>query len=553
MQQTIRGADILAGALVRAGIGTVFTLSGNHIMPVFDALHDLPIDLVHARHEAAAVHMADAHARLTGGVGIALVTGGQGHTNAVAALATAMAGEVPLVLLSGHAPWDEVGLGAFQELDNAALAAPVAKAAWAARSAAGLGEDLARAVRIARSGRPGPVQLGLPTDVLEARVAPAWPEAAAFEAASMPLAAETAGMIRAALAAARRPLVLAPPALCTPRGAALLAALRGSLGVPVVPMESPRGVNDPSLGAFAEELARADLILLLGKALDFTLRFGRAPAVAAECRWIVLDPEAALLGRAARTQRDRVVLAAVAGPWEAAAALAAGPPMAGHAGWTTGVTAAIAHRPAAWDAWRGTPAGPVHPVTLCHALQPWLARDPEAVLVCDGGEIGQWAQALLSAPARAINGVAGAIGAAIPFAIAARRARPEATVLAVMGDGTFGFHMAEFDTAVRHRLPFVAVVGNDGVWNAEHQIQLRDYGADRAHGCLLAPATRYDLVAAALGGHGEFVTEAAALAPALDRAFASGLPACVNVLIEGQAAPVVRRPRSAAAPPPDAR
>lgn len=544
MAETIRGADALVEALARAGTRTVFTLSGNHIMPVFDAVLGRGIELIHARHEAAAVHMADAFARLTGEAGIALVTGGQGHTNAVAALSTALAGEVPLVLLSGHAPWGEIGLGAFQELRNADLAAPVTKAAWAARSAATLADDLARAIRIARSGRPGPVHLSLPTDVLEARLDPAgitWPETAAFAPEAMPLALETAAMARAELSRAKRPLVIAPPALCTPRGRALLKALRDALGIPVVPMESPRGINDPSLGAFAEVLAEADLILLLGKQLDFTLRFGRAPAIAAACRWIVLDPDPALIERAARTQRERLILAALAGPHEAAATLAQGRLDADHAGWTAQVEAAIAYRPAAWEAHRSKAAGAIHPVTLCHALAPYLRRDPDAVLVSDGGEIGQWAQALLSAPSRIINGVAGAIGPSIPFAMAARRAKPGSTVLAVLGDGTFGFHMAEFDTAARYDLPFVAVVGNDSRWNAEHQIQLREYGAERAHGCSLAPATRYDLVAAALGGHGEFVQDAAELPAALERAFASGKPACVNVLIEGQAAPVVRR------------
>jgi len=544
MAETIRGADALVETLARAGIRTVFTLSGNHIMPVFDAVLGRGIELIHTRHEAAAVHMADAFARLTGEVGIALVTGGQGHANAVAALSTAMAGEVPLVLLSGHAPWGEIGLGAFQELRNADLAAPVTKAAWAARSAATLADDLARAIRIARSGRPGPVHLSLPTDVLDARLDPAgmsWPEAAAFLPEPMPLAPETAAMVRAELSRAKRPLVIAPPALCTPRGRALLKRLRDALGLPVVPMESPRGINDPSLGAFAEVLSEADLILLLGKQLDFTLRFGRAPAIAAACRWIVLDPDPALIERAARTQRERLILSALAGPHEAAMALAQGRLDADHAGWTTQVEAAIRYRPAAWDAHRGKAAGTIHPVTLCHALTPYLQRDPDAVLVSDGGEIGQWAQALLSAPNRVINGVAGAIGPSIPFAMAARRAKPGSTVLAVLGDGTFGFHMAEFETAVRHNLPFVAVVGNDSRWNAEHQIQLREYGAQRAHGCSLAPATRYDLVATALGGHGEFVQDAAELPAALERAFASGKPACVNVLIEGQAAPVVRR------------
>jgi len=163
------------------------------------------------------------------------------------------------------------------------------------------------------------------------------------------------------------------------------------------------------------------------------------------------------------------------------------------------------------------------------------------VLVSDGGEIGQWVQSLLGHAAPIVNGVAGAIGAAVPFAIAARAARPAGRVIAVMGDGTFGFHMAEFDTALRHGLPFVAVVGNDSRWNAEHQIQLREYGAQRAHSCELSPGTRYDLVVEALGGHGALVTEAADLGPALAAALASGKPACVNVMIDGQPAPTLRR------------
>ncbi|MBY0330174.1 MAG: hypothetical protein K2X49_05830, partial [Acetobacteraceae bacterium] len=219
---------------------------------------------------------------------------------------------------------------------------------------------------------------------------------------------------------------------------------------------------------------------------------------------------------------------------------AAGGAAGAQAGWTAEAEAAMAHRPAAWEALRNA-ADPIHPVALCAAIQPFLARHPDTVLVSDGGEIGQWAQALLEAPTRIINGVAGAIGAALPFALAAKAARPGAPVLAVMGDGTFGFHMAEFDTAHRHGLPLVCVVGNDARWNAEYQIQIRDYGARRTHGCELAPGTRYDLVAAALGGHGEFVERAVDLPGALERAFASGRAACVNVMIAGQPAPVVKR------------
>ena len=184
----------------------------------------------------------------------------------------------------------------------------------------------------------------------------------------------------------------------------------------------------------------------------------------------------------------------------------------------------------------------MHPVEVCRAVQRVLDRHEDAVLISDGGEFGQWAQACLTARRRMTNGPAGAIGAAVPFAVAARLAFPDSPVVAMSGDGSVGFHLAEYDTAVRCGAPFVAVVGNDSRWNAEHQIQIRAYGAERAVGCELLP-TRYDRVAAALGGHGEHVARAGELPAALDRALASGLPACVNVAIEGLAAPDLSRTR----------
>jgi acetolactate synthase-1/2/3 large subunit len=204
------------------------------------------------------------------------------------------------------------------------------------------------------------------------------------------------------------------------------------------------------------------------------------------------------------------------------------------------VKAAFAYRPGEWNGPRRR-GGKIHPIDLCRAIQPFLARDPEVVFISDGGEIGQWAQSVLSAPRRLINGVGGSIGSAIPFALAARVFAPRAPVIAVMGDGTFGFHMAEFDTAVRHDLPFVAIIGNDATWNAEYQIQLRTYGDARTHGCELLPS-RYDKVVEALGGYGSLVEQVEELTPALERALASGKPACVNVMIDRVAAPVIRRP-----------
>ena len=182
----------------------------------------------------------------------------------------------------------------------------------------------------------------------------------------------------------------------------------------------------------------------------------------------------------------------------------------------------------------------VHPVEMCKAIGNFIEKHPGATFVSDGGEIGQWAQALVKTDRRIINGVAGTIGVSLPFAIAAQLARPDHPVVAVMGDGTFGFHMAEFDTAVRYDLPIIAVVGNDARWNAEYQIQLRQYGAERAKNCDLLPS-RYDRVAEALGGFGALVSTAADLPDALDRAYLSRRPACINVMIESVAAPIIRR------------
>src|SRR3954471_24124950 len=162
-----RGADALALALAAAGVKRLFTLSGNHVMPVFDACLDAGIALVPVRHEAAAVHMADAWARLTGEVGVALVTGGPGHANAIGALYTAAMAESPVVLLSGHAPNAQLGKGAFQEMRQADVAAPLCKSSLASASADRVALDLCAAMRTALSGRPGPVHLSLPQDALD--------------------------------------------------------------------------------------------------------------------------------------------------------------------------------------------------------------------------------------------------------------------------------------------------------------------------------------------------------------------------------------------------
>ena len=539
-----RGADALIQSLQQAGVKRIFTLSGNHIMPVFDAAFDAGIELIHTRHEAATVHMADAYARISGERGIALVTGGPGHANAVSALYTAQMAESAVVLLSGHAPNNQLGMGAFQEMRQAEMAAPVTKLSWTSASADALASDMAMAITVAQSGRPGPVHLSLPTDALEGQttVMTNAVDASAFQPTAMPLSNADAASFLAKLSHAKRPLILTGPASLTRSRRGQLVALETATGIPVIGMESPRGIADPSLGAFAQMLALSDCVLLLGKRLDFTLKFGATPAFAADCEFLQIDAEKHEIDRSRRAVGSRLIATVEADTPSALRALieASASNLKPRSAWPDDVRAAIAYRPDVWNQAASSIADRLHPVQALRPLQALLDSHPDSVFISDGGEIGQWAQACLNAPHRVINGVAGAIGAALPFALGARVAVPDAPIIAVMGDGTFGFHTAEMDTAVRYELPFIALVGNDARWNAEYQIQLREYGRERLIGCELLPA-RYDQVTIAFGGHGEHVTSADALLPAVQRAIASGKPSCVNVMIEGLPAPNVRR------------
>lgn len=546
MSIACRGADALVKALYKAGVKHVFTLSGNHIMPVFDACIGAGIELIHTRHEAAAVHMADAYARLTGKVGVALVTGGPGHANAVSALYTAQMAESPVLLLSGHAPHDQLGMGAFQEMRQADVAAPLVKMAATAQHPDTLVDELAHAIRTAQSGRPGPVHLSLPVDVLESAAhVPGEMNAESFLPARQMLDDTTARRLVSSLADASRPLILVGPACMTRAGREQTDALAAALGVPVIGMESPRGINDPALGAFAEVLAQADRVMLIGKRMDFTLAFGRSPAFAPGCTFLQIDPEPQEIARTRRAVGERLIGTAEADSFPALEMLATVSRNAHKCDerWTRDVQGAMAWRPEQWRTASSSLEKRVHPVQALVPFQALLDSHPDAVFVSDGGEFGQWAQACLHAPNRVINGVAGAIGAALPFALAARVAYPDAPVVSVMGDGTFGFHAAEMDTAVRYGLPFVAVVGNDARWNAEYQIQLRSYGRERLIGCELLPA-RYDRVTEAFGGAGALVEHVDDMKDAIDRAKAAQnakLPACVNIMIEGVPAPSFKR------------
>ncbi|MCH7728205.1 MAG: hypothetical protein IH991_17265 [Planctomycetes bacterium] len=373
------------------------------------------------------------------------------------------------------------------------------------------------------------------------------------------------------LALAQRPLILAGPATIRGVGKQILDRLSQVLKVPVLGMESPRGVNDPSLGALAEVLPEADLIILLGKKLDYTLLPDGEPLFNKDCRFIQFDPDMAVLeltGRALGQRQkqlmplmttyektdpggskkeqakktEKEVRPALFDPLPTAQQLInlASQREWSRSDWFDKVSFAIAFRPPEWNSLASSPGEPLHALEISRAVGQFLAGDDQAIFISDGGEFGQWAQSSIQAAHRIINGPSGAIGNAIPFAIAARLARPDAKIVAMTGDGALGFSGMEFDTAVRYELPFIAVVGNDATWNAEYQIQLREFGEDRAIGCQLRPS-RYDEMVKALGGFGCHVQQATELRAALEDAHASNQPACINVVMQNNPAPNIRR------------
>ncbi len=516
----MRVADVLAETLAEAGTEVIFALSGNQIMPIFDACLDRPIRLVHTRHEAAAGFMAEGYAQISGKVGVALVTAGAGLGNAISPLLTARASQTPLLLISGDSPVGMDGKGTFQEMDQVALTRSATKWSHRVRSADNLAEDVRTALRMAMSGQPGPVHLSVPVDILGADIAA---PTSGFVPAGEP-EPDVSDLI-AALASAERPLVLLGPDMNATRCELSVS----ELGVPVISMESPRGANDPSLGRIGEAWKQADLVIVLGKPVDFSLRFGGV-VLWPQARWITVHGDAGEVARAERNLGERLVSARLGTPRSVLAALhARQSEVTDRQDWCSEVAGYCAARPALDGSGLSSPE-------VCLAVNALVGRATAPIFVSDGGEVGQWAQALVRAPRRIVNGVSGAIGGGIGYAMGAKAASPGSDVILMMGDGTAGFHLTEFETAVREGLSFVAVIGNDRRWNAEYEIQRRSFGEDRMHSCELSGA-RYDQAVEALGGFGAYVTRPEDLADALSAALASGKPACVNVMMEGRPAP----------------
>lgn len=532
----VNGATLLVRALRAAGVRTIFSLSGNQVLGVYDACLREGMRIVHTRHEAAAVHMADGWARVTGEPGVALVSAGAGFANAVGGLVPAWATSSPVLLLAGHSDVGRAGQGAFQELPQVELVRPVTKWSELVLSTARIPEYVARALRVATNDPPGPVHLSLPQAVLDA---------AAEEQSMLPLrplrmpgSPGESALIQAAvelLARAERPAVVAGAGAWWSHAGEELEALAERWTLPVFTLDTARGLisddhplcfgyPDPPLGGAGALLAQADVVLVLGRALDFRLRFGDAFAPSAQI--IQVHPDPAVL------ERGRRAAVPILGEVEAvvdqiARAAPAEPPVRDR--WLAALRAAREAFLAEREEAMRSDERPIHPLRV--AAEVAAVLDESAILAFDGGEFVQWPRSVLRArrPGGWLRlGPTAGVGAALPLALAAKLARPEAPVVAFLGDGAVGFYGMEIETAARENVPFIMVVGNDAGWSAERHIQTQRYGPDRVYATELLPA-RYDQVAVALGARGEHVTEPAQIRPALERALAADCPTLINI------------------------
>lgn len=531
----VNGATLLARALKLGGVGPVFTLSGHQILPVYDAGVDEELRFVDTRHEAAAVHMADGWGRLTGETGVALVTAAPGHTNALTGVATAFNSESPLLLLSGGAEVPNLGRGGFQEMDQLKMVGPISKGAWMPKTAEEVPGLVARAFRVATSGVPGPVHLTLPYDVLHQAIdegAVRMPEPEDFKRIPHGSTRHHLERLLALLGEAKKPMLVVGASATRGRAGAMLSELSELTDLPWLPIDSAVGLGEPSLHGLARVLPDCDLVILAVRQ-DFAVGFADEKTISPTAKIVQVSPDADLIG-----QNRRVDLGIVGDPETVLAQLvtAARERTWTRSGWRSELDSMRQAQQERTRPLETSDDVPIHPMRVAAAVKEFLK--PGDCIGLDGGDFVRWARWLFGGGPYELltNGKLGALGPGIPLAFAATLARPDARSVAFVGDGTFGFHAMELDTAVRHNLPAVVVVGNDAGWATERHRQREVYGPDRLVAADLLP-TRYDKVAADLGAHGEFVERPEQLRPALERAFASGKPACVNVNIASIRAP----------------
>jgi thiamine pyrophosphate-dependent acetolactate synthase large subunit-like protein len=536
----VHGGRLVAQRLHAHGVSKLFTLSGGHLFSIFDGCKEEGIDLVDVRHEQSAGFAAEGWAKATREPGVCALTAGPGVTNGMSAMASALKNGSPMLVLGGRAPAFRWGQGSLQEIDHVPFVAPVTKLARTAQTTADIPPLVDEALRETLEPPTGPTFLDFPLDQVFME-APPTDEPASLPDPSARPPADGAEIEKAAevLRGAARPVVMAGTGAYWAHAEGALRRLCEDLGLPVFLNGLARGcvaADHPNFFSRARgtALKGADVALVVGVPMDFRLGFGGS--FGDETKIVVIGsapPE---------HPHPREVAAELYGGVAATLAAlreqAAGGPDRAH--WLDELRGTENEKRAAEQEDLTDDRAPLHPLRVYHELQQVLARD--TVVVGDGGDFVSFAGRVIETyePGCWMDpGPYGCLGAGPGYAIAAKIAHPERQVCLLLGDGAFGFSGLEFDTMVRHDLPVVGVMGNNGIWALEKHPMEFVYGYSVAAD--LQQACRYDKVVEALGGHGEFVERPDELRPALERAFAAGKPALVNVLTD----PSVVYPRKA--------
>ncbi|RAQ97358.1 acetolactate synthase [Thermogemmatispora tikiterensis] len=531
------GGWLVARILKREGVEVVFTLSGGHIAAIYDGCVREGIRVVDTRHEQAAVHAAEGWAKCTRRPGVALLTAGPGVTDGVTGVANAYLAGSPVLVIGGAAPlglWDR---GALQEMNQIDLLRPITKWARTVHETGRIAEYVAAAFRQMLNGKPGPVFLEIPMDVLNNladtdNVTDPGEPGSYRPAGPVQPTPDQVERAAALLEQAERPVIMAGSAVWWCDGAEALRELAERIQAPVYLNGAGRGCLPPTHPLFfsasrRKALEGADTILAIGTRMDFRLNHGRPPLIPAEARLIWFDLAGEDIGVNRGAEVGLVGDVGIAMRQVAAASK----PYNGERAWLRFIREEEAR---AWErdaAALNSDAVPIHPMRLCKEIRDFI--DEETTVIGDGGDIVSYGGRVINVyrPGYWLDaGPMGTLGTGTGFAIAAQLARPGKRVLILHGDGAFGLNGMEFESMVRHKLPVVSVIGNDGAWGQIKHPQKALIG--HATAAELAPGIRYDRMVEALGGYGELVERPEEIRPALERAFASGLPACINVLID---------------------
>jgi len=527
----LHGGELIGRALAAQGVSTLYTLCGGHIAPIYLGCYNNNINIIDFRHEQAAAHAADAHARLTHNIGVAVVTAGPGVTDAVTGVANAYQARSPMILLGGAAPLKTKGMGALQEVPQVGMFKDFTKASFTIEATEEIPAKMQEAFTLALSDRPGPVFIELPFDVLFNAVDEPKAKPQKVSIPPKPPALGDLQEMFALLRSAQKPLIIAGTQVYWDEAHDALRELSDQTAIPVFTNGAGRGtlaMDHPHCFKSARNAAlrAADVVVLIGTPLDFRLKYGKE-GWNPDAKLIQIENDPAELHH---NRRAEVALAANARL--VLEALAEGLQGVRYDAWLAEVSAMEAPKDAQLEAWKALDTDPMNHFRFGAELENFI--DDETLVVADGGDIvSACAKVItLTQPGQWLDpGPLGCLGVGAPFAIAAKHLLPHKKVLIISGDGSFGLNGFEFDTAVRFNLPIVAVVGNDAGWGQIRVPFINMMGEEQAAATALAP-TRYDKIVEAMGGYGEHIDDPADLGAALQRAFASGKPACIDVSID---------------------